>query len=200
MVNSTDAKIRAAAFKLFLERGYEATNIRDICKNVDIKAASLYFYYSTKQELFFSIYDEISSDNVDELNRIVKLMKESPPHMKLFYIYKKTMDYYAKDILKQKFLLRYHLFPPEEHVIAIKDRFKHWSNKEDEIIISIIDQCLEAKILPNDRLPGSYLQDYKKFLNKQAIETIIFNIRLSEEELDRSWFRFWDCELLSSPC
>jgi AcrR family transcriptional regulator len=52
LLSSTKDKISYVAFKLFLEKGYEATNMREISNEVGIKASSLYFYYESKQELF----------------------------------------------------------------------------------------------------------------------------------------------------
>jgi len=190
--------IRYVAFKLFVEVGYEATNIRNICKEVDIKPASLYFYYNSKEDLFFSIYDEVWEEKINFLNNIAELEHNISPNMKLYYLYKKSMDYYSENIIKMKFLLRYHLFPPEEVADIIRDKYREWSAKEDRIIEDIIKQCIERRILSNDRELSDYVLEYKTFERGQLIEMVINNVKKNDREFDKSWLRFWNCSMSNS--
>jgi AcrR family transcriptional regulator len=196
-MNNTNDMIRYVAFKLFLEKGYEATNIRDICKEVDIKASSLYFYYKSKQELFFSIYDEIYCENIRFRRDVEELNQNIFPNLKLYYLYKRMMGHFAQDIVKQKFLLRYHLFPPEELSASIREKYKDFTGEENKVILNIVNQCLDRKILNDNRLPNDYLQEYKKFESSQVTEMIISNIKVSDTELDTVWIRFWNSTMLN---
>ncbi len=197
MINATNDTIRYISFKYFLEKGYEGTNIRDICGEVDIKASSLYFYYSSKQELFLSLYDEVYGEYLDYLHGICELSQNTTPKMKLYTLYKKSMEYYTRDLIKQKFLLRYHLFPPEEVAASIRDKFKFWTNEENKIIVDIINQGMERKVIDDSRTVTEYLNDFKRFCNSQVIEMIIYNTKLSEEEMDKLWIKFWSCTMLN---
>lgn len=190
--------IRYVAFRLFVEVGYEATNIRDICEEVDIKPSSLYFYYKSKEDLFFSIYDEVWEDKINVLNNVVELKHNISPSMKLYFLYKRLMEYYSENIIKMKFLLRYHLFPPEDVAATIRDKYREWSNKEDRVIEEIIIQCIERNILPYDRDLKDYVHEYKTFERGQLIEIIISNIRKEDREIDNSWLRFWNCSMSNS--
>lgn len=198
MSNKTNDMIRYVAFKLFVEIGYEATNIRDICEEVDIKPSSLYFYYKSKEDLFFSIYDEIWEDKIKVLSSVAELEHNLPPNMKLYNLYKRVMDYYSENIIKMKFLLRYHLFPPKDVVDIIRDKYRGWSNKEESIIEEIIKQCIERNILPKKRDLSDYVQEYKMFEKGQMVEMIISNIKKSDREFDKSWLRFWNCNMSNS--
>ena len=198
MSNKTNDMIRYVAFKLFVEVGYEATNIRDICEEVDIKPSSLYFYYKSKEDLFFSIYDEVWEDKINVLNNVVELKHNISPSMKLYFLYKRLMEYYSENIIKMKFLLRYHLFPPEDVAATIRDKYREWSDKEDKIIGEIIEQCIERNILPDDRDLSDYVYEYKTFERGQLIEIIMSNIRKDDREIDNSWLRFWSCSMSNS--
>jgi AcrR family transcriptional regulator len=180
------------AFKYFLEKGYESTSIRDICKDVDIKPSSLYFYYKSKQELFFNIYDEIWNEKIKYIQCIDELKQDISPKLKLHSYYKSVLGHYTKDIVKQKFLLRYHLFAPEEVSIDIRERYKCWKDEDNKIILDIIDECIDAKLLSSNIPANSYLQRYKRFETYQVTEMIISNIKISNEELDITWSEFWD--------
>jgi AcrR family transcriptional regulator len=192
MINNTDKNIRNFAFKLFLEKGYEATNIREICKAVDIKSSSLYYYYESKKDLFLRIYDDICGENIQYRKEIINSSQNILPNLKLNYLYKGMIKYYSKDIVKQKFLLRYQLFPPEEVSDVLRERYYHWAEEENEIIIEIIDQCLKLNILNSDRTLFDYMLDYKKNEKNQVIEMITTNMKMSDQELDLSWVRFWN--------
>ncbi len=196
-MNTTNEMIRYSAFKLFLENGYEATNVRDICKEVDIKAASMYFYYKSKQELFFCIYDEIYEEYIHYLKDIDLQKQNSSPKMKLYVTYRKVMDYYSRNFVKQKFLIRYHLFPPADIAQLIHERYKYWTGLENDVYQQIIQEGLNYKILAEDRTMEEYLQEIRKFLNAQLMNMILYNIKPNEAELDRIWIKFWNGAMLN---
>jgi len=180
-----------------LEKGYEATNIRDICEEVGIKASSLYFYYKSKQELFFSIYDEIWSDKLRFFENIEELKQNITPDIKLYTMFKSAIEYCSKDITKQKFLLRYHLFPPEELIKMLRDKYKFWTDKENIIVANLVKDCIDKKILSNDRNITDYIKEYIKFINFQIIEMIISNIKISNAEIYNLWLKFWNGNFLN---
>lgn len=49
---STKDRILREALRLFADQGYEATTMNDIAASVDVRAASLYAHYKSKEELF----------------------------------------------------------------------------------------------------------------------------------------------------
>ncbi len=197
MKSNTNDRIRYVAFKLFLEKGYEATNIRDICKEVGIKASSLYFYYKSKQELFFSIYDEIWNNKIKFLESIEELGQDIPPDIKMYALFKKTIEYCSNDIANQKFLLRYHLFPPEELIKMLRDKYRFWVDRENTIVAGLLKECIDKKILSSDRNINDYLKNYTRFVNFQIIEMIISSIKISSMEIHSLWLKFWNCNFLN---
>lgn len=195
MINTTNDKIRYVAFRFFLEKGYEATNIRDICKEVEIKASSLYFYYKSKEELFFSIYDEIWEEKIKYLEDMEELRRDISPDIKLHIIFKKLMEYTLRDFTRQKFMIRYHLFPAVDISNGIREKLKYWGTKENEIILDIFKQCIDCNILDSKRESIDYLQEFKDVINTQIIEMIISNIKISSPKIDMLWMRFWNMQL-----
>ena len=47
------------AYRLFSEKGYEATSIRDICKATNLTTAGLYHYIRSKEELFYRVEERL---------------------------------------------------------------------------------------------------------------------------------------------
>lgn len=191
MPNDTNDKIRYTSFKFFLEKGYEATNIRDICKVVNIKPSSLYFYYKSKQDLFFSIYDEIWDRKIKFMKNIEIVNSKFTPKLKFESLYIKTIEYHISNILYEKFLLRYHFFPAEEIVTQITDRYKFWTNEENKIIKNLINECIEAGMLDKERNVNEYVQDYKKLVTNQIINMLMYSVKISLEDQVMIWDEFW---------
>jgi TetR/AcrR family transcriptional regulator, cholesterol catabolism regulator len=47
-----------AAARLFCQRGFHATSMRDIAKAVDMLSGSIYYHFSSKQEMLLAVYAE----------------------------------------------------------------------------------------------------------------------------------------------
>jgi AcrR family transcriptional regulator len=58
----TKAEIHRAALEQFSSRGYEKTSLREIAEQVGITKASLYYHYSSKQELLQAIVGTFFDD------------------------------------------------------------------------------------------------------------------------------------------
>ena len=62
--------IRAAATKLFAQKGYENTTTRDIAGAAKISSAALYYYFDSKEDLLYQILDETITNGLRLLSRI----------------------------------------------------------------------------------------------------------------------------------
>lgn len=54
----TRQNLLACAKKEFMEKGYNAASLRNICKNADVTTGALYFFFRDKADLFASIVEE----------------------------------------------------------------------------------------------------------------------------------------------
>jgi AcrR family transcriptional regulator len=195
--NNTKNLIKYVSFKYFLEKGYEASNIRDICKEVGIKGSTLYFHYKSKEDLFFSIFDEINSNQINFIQQIEELKQDISPELKLYAIFKKKIDFYTHNLANQKFVLRYYLFPEENIIGTLKDKFRYWTGLNNKIILDILEQCMDKKLLRNNRSASDYLEGYKKFERFHLNEMIVTGIKMIDKEIDKEWNYFWKTTMLS---
>lgn len=52
------AQLLDAAAKLFAERGFHATSMRDIAKTVGMLSGSIYYHFESKDEMLLAVYEE----------------------------------------------------------------------------------------------------------------------------------------------
>lgn len=57
-MNRTKRKIFETSMKLFAEKGYDATSIEDITSEVGVAKGTLYYHFSSKEEIFNFLIDE----------------------------------------------------------------------------------------------------------------------------------------------
>lgn len=68
--SSREDEILAAAARIFREKGYHATSVRDIAESVGLLKGSLYHYIRSKEELLVRLFDGALEDTVRELEAI----------------------------------------------------------------------------------------------------------------------------------
>jgi AcrR family transcriptional regulator len=73
-VRDTKTEIHRAAVELFSTQGYEKTSLREIAEQVGITKASLYYHYSSKQDLLRAIVGTF----LDDISRVLGLVEELP--------------------------------------------------------------------------------------------------------------------------
>ena len=57
-MNKTKRKIFETSMKLFAEKGYDATSIEEITANVGVAKGTLYYHFSSKEEIFGFLIEE----------------------------------------------------------------------------------------------------------------------------------------------
>jgi len=99
----TQAKIKAAARKVFLEEGYEGAKIRQIADQAGVNLALVNYYFRSKEQLFKSIYLETFKDF---LARMVVLLNEPTPlEVKIWKVVDRYSDFIAENPLLPMFVL-----------------------------------------------------------------------------------------------
>lgn len=55
-------EILAAAFELFVEKGYHKTTLGDIARAAGMGQGTLYYYFPAKEQIFWGVYEQLMSD------------------------------------------------------------------------------------------------------------------------------------------
>lgn len=144
MSESTKEIIKKTALSLFAQKGYYGTTMNDIAKLVGIKTPSLYSHFSGKEELFFSVYEDLANEYVSLMDRIMNTAESMDIEDRLFYIFEQFIIYYINNPERLSFWNQIILFTPLE----LKERFfSHIANcdtrsqkKMEEILAQEIEQ------------------------------------------------------------
>ena len=76
--------LRTAAVELIAEHGYEAMNLRMLASRIGVTPASIYRYFENKQQLLFSIVEEVTRKLTSELTAILEEVEGPEQQMRAF--------------------------------------------------------------------------------------------------------------------
>ncbi len=66
---ANEQAIKAAALKLFSEKGFYATSTRDLTEAAGVSKGTLYWYYKSKEEVAFSLVSDMLGDFLELIER-----------------------------------------------------------------------------------------------------------------------------------
>lgn len=81
-------EIVSAAIRLFSQKGYHHTNVRDITQALGISKGTFYLYYSSKRDLFIEVVDDVIKNIIGEVADAIRkennLVKRTVLRAKVF--------------------------------------------------------------------------------------------------------------------
>ncbi len=110
----TAERIKQEAVALFADKGYEATTLTEIAHLVGIKKPSIYAHFSGKEDLFFSVFNEVLEEYIHIIEIIFRDIQGMKPPEQLYYIFEQLVNYFIKNPQKCLFWGRILLHPPFE--------------------------------------------------------------------------------------
>jgi len=81
---ATEKSIREAAVKAIAKHGFEAASLRDIAKEVGIRAPSLYNYISSKEQLLYELMKDPLTSMLAEYRALVKEIDDPAGKLRVF--------------------------------------------------------------------------------------------------------------------
>lgn len=74
-------QIRTLAAEMFFDRGYEATTMRELAAALEIKSASLYYFFPHKEQILFELIESVVTQLVSGARSLIK--REKTAELKL---------------------------------------------------------------------------------------------------------------------
>lgn len=95
--------IGRAAAKLFHEKGYLETSLKDISSEANLSKGCIYYYFSNKHEILYFILDTYMNHLMDGLEEELKDIKD--PYLKIKYIMSRHLALYNNKVPEAKAIL-----------------------------------------------------------------------------------------------
>lgn len=92
------------AFELFLQKGYKAVTVQDICRACDITKTTFYYHLRSKEEIILTMYDPIVQNLTAYMPNILQADRYWEQLMALFETLMKESVKYGIDLQKQLFI------------------------------------------------------------------------------------------------
>jgi len=99
----TQMRIIEVAEGLFASRGYEATTLRDIAKEVPIQQPGLYNYFETKEQLYGAVIEQVFKEMLESL---LAFSLETDAAQRVEELPGRALHYLAEHPLSAKLLYR----------------------------------------------------------------------------------------------
>src|SRR3989304_8400323 len=108
--NSTrhyDEKLRdilKSSAKIFAEKGYHRTSIRDIARSTEMSLAGLYYYFSTKEELLFLIQEQCFLTLLQRWEKNAELYSDARVRIRVFV--ENHLGFFLHNMFEMKVMAR----------------------------------------------------------------------------------------------
>ncbi len=129
------AQILTAAAELFGERGYDAVSLEDVAERLDVTKGSLYYYFSSKDELGTAAIETLGDDWTARLERL-PAAREGPPGARL------------RAVIHEHVTISVHEYPaalrlflePRDWPAAQQARIKALRRRHDAVFRAVVEE------------------------------------------------------------
>ena len=187
----TLSKIKITALSLFNKKGYVATTTRDIASEVGIKSATLYFYFKSKEDIFFTLYRE-AIDLLDKKKH--NCLKEDPDEdikKQLYTLFCVLMEFFIENNQHSKLLFRYFIYQAYGIQGKTQAELNDWKDSESAYVRSLFDKGIQHKLFKNLSV-NALAKSFYRNSNGYVYELIVYDRIPSKEEIDEVWEVYWD--------
>ncbi len=199
MSGKTRDKIKKVALTLFASNGYDATSMEKIALGVGIKKSSLYAFITSKEELFWEIFEDLESQYRAYMEELLADSENMTPPERLYFLFKHYLNC-AHNRPKEEsaearaFWNQVMFFPPAalkerllaralDHEMALGEKYK-------VIIREGMQQGLIRESSPEEMLFSYYSlrQGFSVLMN-------VFMTEIPEDQklarIDKVWHDYW---------
>lgn len=187
-------KIKDVALKLFALKGYESTTMRDIAKEVGIKAPSIYSHYINKEAIFLELVDDLIKQFTWENIDLNELSKQDSFNLKdvLFDVFSGYYNYFTKNKYQLLFWQRIRFLPPSGLEEKYSTNVLLYDRPVVNVYIDLFGLAISKGQLSEKKMEILVLP-YFAFVSGYIDSLLIVPTHLTDEQLRLAFEVFWKC-------
>jgi len=170
---NTRQKILSAAFELFSEKGFHATNITEIASRAGVSIGGLYGRYSDKLEIFYDVYDDFF---FSKLTPIIEMLESADPNDFETFVDKLISTYISFYKDNGRAINNLHNMMDSDPEIS-----KHFFQKEDLLVKGFMDVLSDYSISIEKIYISYYLLNAIGLEHSNPIHTLADLDKLTQE-------------------
>jgi len=169
-------KILQTALDLFVSQGFNDTPTSKIAKQAGVATGTLFYFFSTKDELIVSLYLKLKSEAAENINSVLTNVNNSKEIIKAYYV--ESLKWSLKNQNEFLFLAQFSNSPylkkigADEISAQIAPVLHHFSSAIKEKIIVDIDVNLLYALISNQVFGVNQYLSSRKFSKKVLHEII----------------------------
>lgn len=182
-------RIKEVSMKLFNDKGYEATTIRDICHQIGITAPSFYYYFDSKEQLYLQMIQESSALHQEALAQAIDECPSQIAEDRLKFIFQALIGFYQEHPEAYTFLLRNTLFPVAGIKEKIRERSNIWKHQFSEQITGFLASSQKRRLPKMDQM--LIIKGFHRFIVGYMLQLISGITDSSHEMAEEAWHQYW---------
>lgn len=186
----TKDKIKHEAMCLFAQNGYNGTSLAEIAKQVGIKTPSIFAHFKGKEDLFLSVFVELSWQEVSHVEELIENIKDASVEEKLSRIFHETCRFYLQNQVRAEFLKRTMLFPPDFLQEQIREKFINSEEGLSEILREVFMTGIEAGVLREEKIEA-LIAAYYCLIDGVFLQMSYYDKDTMINRLESAWKNFW---------
>jgi len=180
------SNIKKAALIQFAKNGYDGTSLATIAKDVGIKKQSIYAHFAGKDELYFTILEEVIIDEKQYLQDYFSSYHTLSLHDKLFQFlsdYGKRYETHPSTM----FLLRNAFLPPSHLYEQMMEKVYQYLDGIELLLFQYLEAQRTAFQVSVEEVAISYIA----LIDSLQIELLYSGRDRFQRRLHASWNIFW---------
>lgn len=185
-------RIKEVALKLFALRGYEATTMRDMAKEVGIKAPSIYSHYENKETIFLELIDDLICNMKWENLNVTEISNDTNFNIKtvLFDVFLGYYQYFSNNKYQLLFWQRIRFFQP----LGLEGKYSTNKLSYDRPVLLIYIELFRQGMIKGQVRKNNIeilVMSYFAFVSGYVDSLLIIPVAISDNELSLAFELFW---------
>lgn len=164
METTTLDKIKKISLRLFNERGYDGTSLKDIFNEIGISAPSFYYYYASKKDLYVELIKNTYEYNEQYVTELLGKTKDKTAKGKIYELSKAIMKFVLEHKEEFNFIFRNSVFPNYEFKDDLENYTARWRKFYWDKMMTYIQEGQKSGELTKDSKAEVMVNSYFNLL------------------------------------